>query len=176
MSADRGIKYQFHLGNGGYTKSPLICPHQLSDTTRPDGRRIFAYNHGHVVPVRFLSSDPGLVAGIRDCGQGPVEPRAQGSLSAGPLAQGRRGPGPVTPARSPDRSVALVDRRTVHLSLLNRRIKRIKERRPEQLTPNQVCIIALWAVLRPAGAFLGDKGLWAPDRAKRAMAVANWLL
>ena len=62
----------------------------------PDGRRGFAYNHGHDEPARLVFSDVGLVAGVRDCGPGPVEPRAQGSLSAGPLAQGRRGPGPVT--------------------------------------------------------------------------------
>ncbi len=67
---------------------------------RPDRRRTFAYSHGHDVPVWLVSSDSGLVAGIRDRGQGPVEARAKGPLSAGPLAQGRRGPGPVTPSTS----------------------------------------------------------------------------
>ena len=66
---------------------------------RPDGRRSFAYNRGHDVPFWFESSASGLVAGMRDRGQGPGEPGAQGPLSAGPLAQWRRGPGPVTPDR-----------------------------------------------------------------------------
>ena len=57
----------------------------------PDGRRTFAYNRGHVVPFSIVSSDLGLVAGMRDRGQGPVAPGAQGPLSARPLAQWRRG-------------------------------------------------------------------------------------
>ncbi|MEE8084848.1 MAG: hypothetical protein V3T46_06485, partial [Alphaproteobacteria bacterium] len=32
----------------------------------PDGRRTFAYNRGHVVPFSIVSSDLGLVAGMRD--------------------------------------------------------------------------------------------------------------
>ena len=53
------------------------------------GRRTFVYNHRHDVPVWLVSSDFGPVVSIRDCRQGLVEPRAQGPLSYGPLAQGR---------------------------------------------------------------------------------------
>ena len=41
------------------------------------------------VPAWLVPSDFGPVVSIRDCRQGLVEPRAQGPLSYGPLAQGR---------------------------------------------------------------------------------------
>ena len=67
---------------------------------------ILVYHHGH---VWLVSSDFGLVAGIRDCGQGPVKPPAQGLLPVGPLAQRRRGPGPITPVRKSTGRLTAID-------------------------------------------------------------------
>ena len=90
------VFYKLKILCGGVARSCGIegWERRCSERRTDEAYQIVVYHHGH---VWLVSSNFGLVAGIRDCGQGPVESPAQGLLSVGPLAQRRKGPGAVTP-------------------------------------------------------------------------------